>query len=177
MRLPAPGALARFSPVWNRLRSLPRRPLRSRDLQWLQILCEAGLCQAPCIRTAILHFIAKHITVRVESSNTPFTTKYRRLDYSEFRLRIAEGNYVCDAATLAELQKEDRIIFRYCDADGKVTDAAIQMALAITLPASAIRARNVLGLMPHPSAPAKTCWDRATAAISFVACSHAPAVA
>jgi phosphoribosylformylglycinamidine synthase len=62
----------------------------------------------------------------------------------------AEGNYICDDDTLAALQREDRIIFRYCDKDGNVTDAANPNGSRDNIAGICSRGRNVVGLMPHP---------------------------
>jgi phosphoribosylformylglycinamidine synthase len=68
----------------------------------------------------------------------------------------AEGNFVCDDATLAELQREDRIIFRYCDDSGAATDAANPNGARDNIAGICSRERNVLGLMPHPE---RACED------------------
>ena len=68
----------------------------------------------------------------------------------------AEGNFVCDDATLAELEHDDRIIFRYCTPDGEVTDAANPNGSRDNIAGISNRERNVLGLMPHPE---RACED------------------
>ena len=68
----------------------------------------------------------------------------------------AEGNYVCDDATLAELQQEDRIVVRYCDHNGEVNAAANPNGSLDNIAGICSRERNVLGLMPHPE---RACED------------------
>ncbi len=68
----------------------------------------------------------------------------------------AEGNFVCDDATLAELQREDRIIFRYCDENGETSDAANPNGSRDNIAGICSRERNVMGLMPHPE---RACED------------------
>src|SRR6185436_7695936 len=68
----------------------------------------------------------------------------------------AEGNYVCDDATLRELERDDRIVFRYCDAAGNVTTAANPNGSRDNIAGICSRSRNVLGLMPHPE---RACED------------------
>ena len=68
----------------------------------------------------------------------------------------AEGNYVCDDVTLAELQRDGRIIFRYCDASGEITDAANPNGARDNIAGICNRERNVMGLMPHPE---RACED------------------
>jgi phosphoribosylformylglycinamidine synthase len=68
----------------------------------------------------------------------------------------AEGNYICDDSTLAELQREDRIVFRYCAPDGSITGAANPNGSRDNIAGICSRERNVLGLMPHPE---RACED------------------
>jgi phosphoribosylformylglycinamidine synthase len=68
----------------------------------------------------------------------------------------AEGNYVCDDATFAELQRDGRIIFRYCDTNGEITDAANPNGARDNIAGICNRERNVMGLMPHPE---RACED------------------
>ena len=68
----------------------------------------------------------------------------------------AEGNYVCDDATLAELQNENRIVFRYCDPKGNITPEANPNGARDNIAGICSRGRNVLGLMPHPE---RACED------------------
>ena len=69
---------------------------------------------------------------------------------------MRKGNYVCDDQTLTELQREDRIIFRYCDRDGNVTDESNPNGSRENIAGICNRSRNVLGLMPHPE---RACED------------------
>ena len=68
----------------------------------------------------------------------------------------AEGNFVCDDATLHKLQREDRIVFRYCEEDGRVTSAANPNGARDNIAGICNSSRNVLGLMPHPE---RACED------------------
>jgi phosphoribosylformylglycinamidine (FGAM) synthase-like amidotransferase family enzyme len=74
----------------------------------------------------------------------------------------AEGNYVCDDATFAELRRDDRIVFRYCDPQGNVTDEANVNGSRDNIAGICSKGRNVLGLMPILNAPAKTRSARVT---------------
>ena len=94
--------------------------------------------------------LLEHVNVRVESTNTPFTHELKRGSILRMPIAHAEGNYVCDDATLAELQREDRIIFRYCTADGRVTDESNPNGARDNIAGICSRERNVMGLMPHP---------------------------
>jgi phosphoribosylformylglycinamidine synthase len=121
-----------------------------------QILCEANLLPGALIRNRDLHFICEHIHVRVETSETPFTNGLKPESVLRLPIAHAEGNYVCDDATLAELQRENRIVFRYCDEGGKVSEAANPNGSRDSIAGICNRERNILGLMPHPE---RACED------------------
>jgi phosphoribosylformylglycinamidine synthase subunit PurQ / glutaminase len=121
-----------------------------------QILCEAGLLPGALIRNRDLHFICDYVQVRVESTNTPFTHELKAGSVLRMPIAHADGNFVCDDATLDELQREDRIVFRYCAPDGQVTDAANPNGSRDNIAGICNHERNVMGLMPHPE---RACED------------------
>jgi len=151
------GALARFSPVMKSVKEFAAKGnLVLGICNGFQILCEAGLLPGALIRNRELHFVCAHVNVRVESVNTPFTHELKPGSILSLPIAHAEGNYVCDDQTLAELQHEDRIIFRYCDRDGQVTDEANSNGSRDNIAGICNQKRNVLGLMPHPE---RACED------------------
>ena len=151
------GALATFSPVMRSLTEFARQGRFVLGIcNGFQILCEAGLLPGALIRNRDLHFICEHINVRVETTETPFTNQLQAAKVLRIPIAHAEGNYVCDDATLEELEREDRIVFRYCDAAGDTTDAANPNGSLDSIAGICNRTRNVLGLMPHPE---RACED------------------
>ena len=151
------GALARFSPVMNSVKEFAAKGnLVLGICNGFQILCEAGLLPGALIRNRELHFVCAHVNVRVESVNTPFTHELKPGSILSLPIAHAEGNYVCDDQTLADLQHEDRIIFRYCDRDGQITDQANSNGSRDNIAGICNQKRNVLGLMPHPE---RACED------------------
>lgn len=151
------GALARFSPVMNSVRKFAQSGRLVLGIcNGFQILCEAGLLPGALIRNRDLHFICEHVFVRVESSDTPFTNQLKRATVLRLPIAHAEGNYVCDDVTLAELKRDNRIVFRYCDVKGQVTDSANPNGSRDNIAGICNRERNVLGLMPHPE---RACED------------------
>ena len=151
------GALARFSPVMNSVKDFAARGRFVLGIcNGFQILCEAGLLPGALIRNRGLHFICEHINIRVETTETPFTNALKGDGVLRIPIAHAEGNYVCDDATFAELQREDRIIFRYCDEGGQVTEAANPNGSRDSIAGVCNGDRNVLGLMPHPE---RACED------------------
>jgi len=151
------GALARFSPV---MESVKKFAASGRFVLGIcngfQILCEAGLLPGALIRNRDLHFICEHVFVRVETSDTPFTNEMERGSVLQLPIAHADGNYVCDDATLHELQDGERIVVRYCDQNGEVTAAANPNGSRDNIAGICSRERNVLGLMPHPE---RACED------------------
>ena len=151
------GALARFSPVMEAVKKFATSGRFVLGIcNGFQILCEAGLLPGALIRNRGLHFICEHVTVRVETSDTPFTNEMKPGSVLRLPIAHAEGNYVCDDATRNELQQEDRIVFRYCDAGGNITNDANPNGSRDNIAGICNRARNVLGLMPHPE---RACED------------------
>jgi phosphoribosylformylglycinamidine synthase I len=151
------GALARFSPVMNSVKEFAARGnLVLGICNGFQILCEAGLLPGALIRNRGLHFICEHVNVRVESANSPFTNELEAGTILRMPIAHADGNYVCDDVTFAELCRDDRIIFRYCDPNGELTDAANPNGSRDHIAGICNRGRNVMGLMPHPE---RACED------------------
>ncbi len=151
------GALARFSPVMNSVKDFAAKGnLVLGICNGFQILCEAGLLPGALIRNRGLHFICEHVNVRVESVNTPFTNELKLQSVLSMPIAHADGNFVCDDSTLDELRREDRIVFRYCDRNGELTDAANPNGSRDNIAGICNRERNVMGLMPHPE---RACED------------------
>lgn len=154
------GALARFSPVMRAVADFSRAPDRFvlGICNGFQILCEAGLLPGALVRNRNLHFICAHTPVRVETARTPFTHNLAAGDVLSLPIAHAEGNYVCDDATFDELEREDRIVFRYCTAQGETSDDddANPNGSRASVAGICNRARNVMGMMPHPE---RACED------------------
>jgi phosphoribosylformylglycinamidine synthase len=151
------GALASFSPVMRSVREFAASGRLVLGIcNGFQILCEAGLLPGALIRNRDLHFVCEHVNVRVESIDTPFTNELGRGDVLRIPIAHAEGNYTCDDETLAELRREDRIVLRYCDPEGRATDEANPNGSRDNIAGICNRARNVFGMMPHPE---RACED------------------
>jgi phosphoribosylformylglycinamidine synthase subunit PurQ / glutaminase len=151
------GALARFSPVMNSVKEFAARGGFVLGIcNGFQILCEAGLLPGALIRNRDLHFICDYTNVRVETTETPFTNQLQAGSVLRIPIAHAEGNYVCDDATLEALQREDRIVFRYCTGAGETTSESNPNGSRESIAGICNPERNVLGLMPHPE---RACED------------------
>ncbi len=145
------GALARFSPVMSSVREFAARGRLVLGIcNGFQILCESGLLPGALIRNRELHFICRHVHVRVETTETPFTHRLGAGQVLHLPIAHAEGNYVCDDETYEELVREDRVVFRYCDPAGELKGEANLNGSRDHIAGICSRGRNVLGLMPHP---------------------------
>ncbi|HKY05681.1 MAG TPA: phosphoribosylformylglycinamidine synthase subunit PurQ, partial [Blastocatellia bacterium] len=145
------GAIARFSPVMGAVKEFASRGgIVLGICNGFQILCEAGLLPGALMRNSNLKFICEHVQMRVEATDTPFTSRCQRGQVLSVPIAHGDGNYFCDAETLAELERENRIIFRYSDATGAVTQKANPNGSLANIAGICNRERNVLGLMPHP---------------------------
>jgi len=145
------GALARFSPVMTAIRDFAAEGKFVFGIcNGFQILCEAGLLPGVLMRNRDLHFVCKHVNLRVENRNTPFTTEVDPQQVLSIPIAHAEGNYTCDDETFNQLEENGQIVFRYCDENGEVTDAANPNGARSNIAGICNLDRNVLGMMPHP---------------------------
>jgi phosphoribosylformylglycinamidine synthase len=150
------GAIARYSPVMQSVGKFAASGgLVLGICNGFQILCEAQLLPGALIRNAGLKYICKPVHLRVENADTPFTAACRKGDVLEIPIGHMDGNYVCDDATLLALQREDRIVFRYCTPKGEVTAAANPNGSVDNIAGICNSGRNVLGMMPHPERAAE----------------------
>lgn len=149
------GAIARFSPVMKTVERFARSGgLVLGICNGFQILLEAGLLPGAMLRNQRLRFLCRQVHIRVENTDTPFTCAARPGQILKIPIAHMEGNYFCDRSTLAELERNKQIVFRYVHADGRPAgkddfDANPNGALA-GIAGLSNRERNVVGLMPHP---------------------------
>lgn len=145
------GAIARFSPIMQEVVAHAQRGGAVLGIcNGFQIACEAGLLPGALLRNASLRFISEPVNIRVESIATQFTSEYRLGQILQIPIAHGDGRYTADADTLERLEGEGRVLFRYVEPDGRVTDAANPNGSSRNI-AGIVNARgNVLGMMPHP---------------------------
>ena len=115
-----------------------------------QIACEAGLLPGVLMRNAQLRFICRDVYLRVERSDTAFTRGYNAGQVIRVPVAHGEGNYFAHPATIARLENEGRVLFRYTAPDGRL-DPQWNHNGATNAIAGILNERgNVLGMMPHP---------------------------
>ena len=115
-----------------------------------QVLCEAGLLPGALVRNRSLSFVCDTVTVKVESTDTPFTQACRQGQVLALPIKHGEGCYVADEATLTALERDGRVVFRYVDRAGQPTAEANPNGSLRNIAGICSERRNVVGLMPHP---------------------------
>ncbi len=145
------GAIARFSPIMDAVTAFARAggPVLG-VCNGFQVLCEAGLLPGALVRNRSLQFQGQTVRVRVDNAETLFTQLYTKGQILELHIAHGEGNYVADNETLARLEGEDRIVFRYVDERGVPSDAGNANGSMHNIAGIINEQGNVLGLMPHP---------------------------
>jgi phosphoribosylformylglycinamidine synthase subunit PurQ / glutaminase len=115
-----------------------------------QVLCEAGLLPGVLMRNASLKFVCRDVWLKVERTNTPYTSRFVPGEVIRLPVAHGEGNYYADAATLDRLEAEGRVVFRYVDPEGNATAEANPNGSQRNIAGICDESRRVLGLMPHP---------------------------
>ena len=145
------GAIARFSPVMESVtRFAQSGGLVLGICNGFQILCEAHLLPGALMRNAGLKYICRAVHLRVETTDTPFTNACRQGEVLQIPIGHMEGNYFCEPETLDLLLRENRVLFRYCDPQGRTTTEANPNGSLDNIAGICNEGRNVCGMMPHP---------------------------
>ncbi len=145
------GAIARFSPVMDSVMEFAAqgRPVIG-ICNGFQVLCESGLLPGVLMRNDSLEFRCEWTYLRREGGPSPWVSGIPQGSVLHIPISHGEGNYYADEATLSQIEASGRVVFRYCDASGAVTDRANPNGSVNNI-AGIINARgNVLGMMPHP---------------------------
>jgi phosphoribosylformylglycinamidine synthase len=145
------GAIARFSPVMEAaVRHAGEGRLIIGICNGFQILCEAGLLPGVLMRNRSLQFRCEPVHLRTETSGSPFTCACTAGQVLNIPIAHGEGNYYATPETLAALNGDNRVAFRYCQIDGAITDEANPNGSIENIAGILNERRNVLGMMPHP---------------------------
>jgi len=145
------GAIARFAPIMQEVAKFAASGgLVLGICNGFQILCEAGLLPGALMRNSGLKYVCKYVHLRVENADTPFTHACKPGEVLRIPIGHMEGNYYCDPETLDQLKRQQRIVVRYCDPEGKITPESNPNGSLENIAGICSEGRNVLGMMPHP---------------------------
>jgi phosphoribosylformylglycinamidine synthase len=171
------GAIARFSPVLKSVEKFAKSGgIVLGICNGFQILCEARLLPGAMMRNVGLRYICRHVYIRVEQTDTPFTSAATKGQILKVPIAHNDGNYTADESTIAELEKNRQVLFRYTTPDGVGHSAAAQEEVdAAGNPNGSMhsiagicnRERNVAGLMPHPERAVECALDSADGLVVF----------
>jgi len=145
------GAIAARAPIMDAVRAfVAKGGLVLGVCNGFQILCEAGLLPGVLMRNARLKFICRDVYLKVEHSDSPFTRGYNAGQVIRVPTAHGEGNYIADADTIARIEGERRVLYRYAAPDGSL-DPEWNFNGATNSIAGIVNDKgNVLGMMPHP---------------------------
>jgi phosphoribosylformylglycinamidine synthase len=145
------GAIAARAPIMDAVRAhAAKGGLVLAICNGFQIACEAGLLPGVLMRNAQLKFICRDVYLRVERSDTAFSRGYNAGQVIRVPVAHGEGNYVADAETIARLEAEGRVLYRYVAPDGSLDPAWNHNGATNAIAGILNERRNVLGMMPHP---------------------------
>lgn len=138
------GAIAARSPIMTDVVAKAAKGLKVLGVcNGFQIITEAGLLPGALVRNAHMHFVCREVKLKVENNQTFFTNKMAQGAVVSCPVAHGEGNYICDAETLKQLEGEGRVVFRY--AEGSNPNGALNDIAGICNDKG-----NVIGMMPHP---------------------------
>jgi phosphoribosylformylglycinamidine synthase len=162
------GAIARFSPIMAAVREFAEagRPVLG-ICNGFQILLESGLLPGAMLRNRDVRFHCEFVHVRVEQVNTPFTARCRPGQVLRIPIAHGEGNYYAPPDTVADLETNGRVVFRYADARGQLVDTANPNGSLHSIAGICNAGRNVVGLMPHPERACEAITGSADGRILF----------
>jgi phosphoribosylformylglycinamidine synthase len=150
------GAIARFSPVMRSVAEMARRDRIVVGIcNGFQVLCEAGLLPGALLPNAGGSFASRWMHCRVEGEPSPLTRGIEAGTVLKLPIAHGEGRYVALPETLDALERAGRVVFRYCEPDGQITDAANPNGSLANIAGIISEGGNVIGLMPHPERAAE----------------------
>ncbi|HEX9810020.1 MAG TPA: phosphoribosylformylglycinamidine synthase subunit PurQ, partial [Alphaproteobacteria bacterium] len=145
------GAMAAHSPILAEVRRRAAAGVAVLGIcNGFQILTEAGLLPGVLMRNASLRFVCRDVYLRVEAARAPFTGRYAEGQVVRIPVAHADGNFFADEETLARLEGDGRVAFRYAEPDGSVTAKANPNGSLGNIAGIWNESGNVLGMMPHP---------------------------
>ncbi|HEV7263381.1 MAG TPA: phosphoribosylformylglycinamidine synthase subunit PurQ [Falsiroseomonas sp.] len=145
------GAMAAQSPIMREVAAFAQKGGHVLGVcNGFQVLCEAGLLPGALLRNASLRFLSMDCHMRVERAGTPYTAHWQQGAVFRAPMAHGDGNFFCDDETLARLNGENLVAFRYCTPEGQVTEAANRNGARNNIAGILSENLRVCGVMPHP---------------------------
>lgn len=145
------GAIARFSPIMNEVvEHASKGGLVLGVCNGFQVLCEAGLLPGALLHNSNRKFICKNVYLLAQSERARITEGLDPVRAYEIPIAHAEGNYFAHPDTLKELDENDQVLFRYCDAEGHISAECNPNGSLENIAGVMNKEGNVFGMMPHP---------------------------
>jgi len=145
------GSIARFSPIMKKIIEFANSGGYVMGIcNGFQVLLESGLLPGALMKNSSLRFVCREVILRVENTNTAFTSGLKQGQLLRMPVAHGEGNYYADTMTLSKLESEGRVVFRYVDREGVVTADANPNGSINGIAGIINEEGNVLGMMPHP---------------------------
>lgn len=152
------GAIARFSPIMEKVIEFAHKGGYVLGVcNGFQILCEAGLVPGALLHNSERKFICKNVYIKAENNGTLITSSIPKNKALKIPIAHGEGRFYADATTLQQISANGQILFRYCNADGAVTEDANPNGSLENIAGVCNAGKNVFGMMPHPERSAD--WE------------------
>lgn len=145
------GAIARFSPIMEKVIEFANKGGYVLGVcNGFQILCEAGLVPGALLHNNERKFICKNVFIKAQTNDTLITSEVPANKALKIPIAHGEGKYYADAETLKQMNANGQILFRYCDENGDINDAANPNGAIENIAGVCNAGKNVFGMMPHP---------------------------
>ena len=145
------GAIAAHSPILREVKARADKGMAVIGVcNGFQIITEAGLLPGILLRNASLKFVCRNVRLKVETSQSLFTSQYEQGQVLSIPVAHHDGNYFADPDTLDQLEANGQVAFRYCGPEGELEPEHNPNGSARNIAGIFNRTKNVLGLMPHP---------------------------
>lgn len=145
------GAIARFSPLMQEVREFALQGgLVLGICNGFQVLLELGLLPGAMLRNKNLKFLCQQVYIRIDNAATPFSRAGKAGQVLKIPIAHFDGNYYTETETLEEIKQNRQVVFRYCQADGSITEEANVNGSMDNIAGLSNKNGNVLGMMPHP---------------------------
>ena len=151
------GAIARFSPIMTEVIKFANDGGKVLGIcNGFQVLCEAGLLPGTLLKNENQKFICKNIHLIASTLNSDLTYSLDKNKALKIPIAHADGRFYADEMTMQDIEKNDQVLFRYCDESGNVSTSSNPNGSLNNIAGICNKSRNVFGMMPHPERASET---------------------